>query len=231
MPLYKGYTSQSQGSHRSGKSEEKVKILKSQEKVRQFWYGPGNVEIHEKVGKKSGKMDLISIWSPHSKLRLLVSWCACSLCRWQETQENYVTHFYGIWHINDKSYFFLPNDHCKKYFASLWSIRTSCKGQNIIFSCCKKSVKIGIGQENVWKKSGNLNCWWPVGPLQVKNVEFDCSYDDGCFPVQYGHNVYWGIPSYQMSDLYVLRSIGISRGISYKQATMLSQWKISTMPT
>ena len=38
--------------------------------------------------------------------------------------------------------YFLPNDHCQKFFASVWSMRIPAKVR-ISFSCCKKSVKIG----------------------------------------------------------------------------------------
>ena len=43
-----------QGSHRSGKSQEKMDFLKSQEKVRKFQIWSGNFQIFWKVRKKSG---------------------------------------------------------------------------------------------------------------------------------------------------------------------------------
>ena len=61
------------------RKKEKVEILKSQEKVSKFWYVSGNFEIHQNVRRKSGKMDLISIWRPHFIFWLSMSWCGCSV--------------------------------------------------------------------------------------------------------------------------------------------------------
>ena len=116
------YKSVYQGSHRSGKSQEKVKILKSQEKVNKFWYRSGNFEIHIKVRKMWRKMEMISIWIPHSQI-LTVEWChdlfaQSHICQ-LEMQENWELYFYSIWtfcksshnlvgmaHRNDNCYIF-----------------------------------------------------------------------------------------------------------------------------
>ena len=79
-----------QGSHGSGKSQEKEKIWQSEEKVSKFWYGSGNLKIHQKVRKMVRKMDLISIWMPNSTFWLSVLSCVCLVLQeMQEMQENW----------------------------------------------------------------------------------------------------------------------------------------------
>ena len=43
----------------------------------------------------------------------------------------------------------------------------SGKCQTIIFSCCKKSVKIGTLSGKSREKVRKFHCWWPVGTLHT----------------------------------------------------------------
>ena len=161
-----------QGSQRSGKSQWKVKILKSQEKVSKFWYVAGNFDIHQKVRKKSGKIELISIWSPHFKFWLSMSWChAQSHSCQQEMQSNWETYFHNIWHfVNYVTIWlvqhiewqailiFLPNGRCNFFFflhlCDPGEFRRRSKYH--IFMLQKVSKNWDFVREKVRKRSGNF---------------------------------------------------------------------------
>ena len=84
-----------QGSHRSGKSQEKGKILKSQEKLRKFWYGSGNFEIHEKGQEKWSWYQYEPCTSNFDSHCHDVAAQSCN-CH-QEMLENLEAYFYNIW--------------------------------------------------------------------------------------------------------------------------------------
>ena len=148
-----------QGSHRSGKIQEKVKILKSQEKVRKFFMGQEILKFIKKFRKKSEN------WSWYQYEGLIPNIdcqyhkvVAQSCSRRQEIQENKIkTYFYRIWtfckssqnlvsmaHKNDKSYLSIYRQSITAiFFLHLCDPYEFLWRSNIIFSCCLKSVQIG----------------------------------------------------------------------------------------
>ena len=48
----------------------------------------------------------------------------------------------------------------------------SGEGQNIIFSCCKNSVKIGPLSGKSQEKVRKFHCWWSVGTLYMHHISF-----------------------------------------------------------